>query len=271
MSVHGDSICYPTAQIALNIGGWSKELSVAVVPKLPVVGSKKIEAVLHYKQPVTKTDVKAFLGLSGYYRKFVPQYASISAPLTELLKKGKPEQVHWNTQCDEAFQTLKRKLSESPVLRMPDFSRPFVVQTDASEVGIGAVLAQTDEKGYEHPIAFASRKLKPREQKYAVIEKECLAIVWALGFFYPYLYGQHFVVETDHQPLKWLQQMKNKNQRLTRWALSLQPFKCDIRHRAGAEHKNADGLSRGPPEATRSAILREEECDKVEPQGLAHA
>ena len=104
-----------------------------------------------------------------------------------------------------------------------------------------------------------------------MIEKECLAIVWALGFFYPYLYGQHFVVETDHQPLKWLQQMKNKNQRLTRCALSLQPFKCDIRHRARAEHKNADGLSKGPPEATRSAILRGEECDEVEPQGLAHA
>jgi phospholipid-translocating ATPase len=118
---------------------------------------------------------------------------------------------------------LKHKLSESPVLKVPDFNKPFVVQTDASDVGIRAILSQTDEKGHEHPIAFASRKLKPREQKYAVIEKECLAIIWALGFFYPYLYGQHFVIETDHQPLKWLHQMKNKNQRLTRWALSLRP------------------------------------------------
>ena len=88
---------------------------------------KKIEAVLHYKQPVTKTEVKAFLGLSGYYRKFVPQYASISAPLTELLKKGKPEHVHWTAQCEEAFQILKHGLSESPVLKVPDFNKHFVV------------------------------------------------------------------------------------------------------------------------------------------------
>ena len=157
------------------------------------------------------------------------------------------------------------------MLKVPDFSRAFVVQTDASEVGFGAVLTQTDENGHEHPIAFASRKLKPREQKYAVIEKECLAIVWALGFFHSYLYGQHFVVETDHQPLKWLQQMKNTNQRLTRWALSLQPFKFDIRHRAGAQHKNANGLSRGPPDTSNFAIQRGEECDEPEPQGSRRA
>jgi phospholipid-translocating ATPase len=161
---------------------------------------------------------------------------------------------------------LLHKLSESPVLKVPDFNKPFVVQTDASDVGIRAILSQTDEKGHEHPIAFASRKLKPREQKYAVIEKECLAIIWALGFFYPYLYGQHFVIETDHQPLKWLHQMRNKNQRLTCWALSLQPFKYDIRHRAGAQHKNADGLSRGPPDPAM-AIQRGEVCDEAEPQG----
>ena len=169
-----------------------------------------------------------------------------------------------------SVKKLKHKLSESPVLRVPDFSRAFIVQTDASEVGIGAVLTQTDENGHEHPIAFASRKLKPREQKYAVIEKECLAIVWALGFFHSYLYGQHFVSETDHQPLKWLQQMKNKNQRLIRWALSLQPFKFDIRHRAGAQHNNADGLSRGPPDTSNLAI-QGEECDEPEPQGSTHA
>ena len=131
---------------------------------------------------------------------------------------------------------------------------------------IGAVLAQTDENGHEHPIAFASRKLKPQEQKHVVIEKECLAIIWALGFFYPYLYGQHFIIETDHQPLKWLHQMKNKNQSLTRWALSLQPFKYNVHHRAGTQHGNADRLSQGPPDTTM-AIQRGEECDKVEPQG----
>ena len=153
--------------------------------------------------------------------------------------------MHWTAQCEEAFQILKHRLSESPVLKVPDFNKPFVVRTDASDVGIGALLAQTDENGHEHPIAFASRKLKPREQKYVVIEKECLAIIWALGF-YPYLYRQHFIIETDHQPLKWLHQMKNKNQRLTSWALSFQPFKYDVHHRAGTQHRNADGCHEDP-------------------------
>ena len=219
---------------------------------------RKLEAVHHYKRPETKTEVKSFLGLTGYYRKFVPQYATISTPLSNLLKKGKREKVEWTPECEQAFQTLKKKLGEPPVLIVPDFSRPFVVQTDASNVGIGAVLTQKGADDKEHPVAFASRKLKPREN-YSVVEKECLAIVWALQFFYPYLYGQHFVVETDHQPLTWLQRMKNQNPRLARWALTLQPYKFDVRHRAGAQHKNADGLSRGPP----SKILRGEECDGV--------
>ena len=142
---------------------------------------------------------------------------------------------------------MKKKLGEPPVLIVPDFSKSFVVQTDASNVGIGAVLTKQGPDCQEHPVAFASRKLKPRKQNYTVVEKECLAIVWALQFFYPYLYGQHFVVETDHQPLTWLQRMKNQNPRLARWALTLQPYKFNFRHRAGAQHKNADGLSRSPP------------------------
>ena len=143
------------------------------------------------------------------------------------------------------------------MLIVPDFSRPFVVQTDASNVGIGAVLTQKGADDKDHPVAFASRKVKPREN-YSVVEKECLAIVWALQFFYPYLYGQHFVVETDHQPLMWLQRMKNQNPRLARWALTLQPYKFDVHHQAGAQHKNADGLSR-----TAKRDLRGEECDGV--------
>ena len=105
---------------------------------------KKLEAVLHYKCPETKTDVKSFLGLTGYYCKFVPQYTSISAPLSNLLKKGKRERVEWTTKCEQAFQTLKTKLGEPPLLIVPDFSKPFVVQTDASNVGIGAVLTKRD-------------------------------------------------------------------------------------------------------------------------------
>lgn len=208
---------------------------------------QKVEAVLAYKQPETKSEVSAFLGLTGYYRKFVPSYASKAAPLTELLRKGKPERILWSAACTKAFVTLKECLIKAPILRVPDPNRRFIVQTDASDVGIGAVLSQLEENGEEHPIAYASRKLQPRETKYSAIEKECLAIVWALKYFKYYLYGQAFTIYTDHKPLTWLNTMKNSNQRLTRWILTLQEYRYEIHHRPGTQNKNADGLSRGPP------------------------
>ena len=208
---------------------------------------KKVEAVLAYKHPETRSEVSAFLGLTGYYRKFVPAYATIAAPLTELLKKGKPECIAWSAACDEAFVTLKECLTKTPILRVPDPKQRFIVQTDASDVGIGAVLSQQDVDGEEHPIAYASRKLQLRETKYSAVEKECLAIVWALKYFKYYLYGQAFTIYTDHKPLTWLNTMKNSNQRLTRWILTLQEYRYEIYHRPGAQNKNADGLSRGPP------------------------
>ena len=132
-----------------------------------------------------------------------------------------------------------------PVLKVADPERPFILQTDVSECGLGAVLSQEDESGQEHPVAFVSRKLFPREMSYSVIE-ECLAVVWALSYFNVYLEGQTFTVQTDHQPLAWLQKMKNANQRLTRWALAVQPYRLTVRHRKGSDNGNADGLSRGP-------------------------
>ena len=176
---------------------------------------KKVKAVLAYKQPETKSEVSAFLGLTGYYRKFVPAYATIAAPLTELLKKGKPEHIVWSAACEEAFETLKECLTKTPILRVPHPKQRFIVQTDASDVGIGAVLSQQDDDGEEHPIAYASRKLQLRETRYSAVEKECLAIVWALKYLKYYLYGQAFTIYTDHKPLTWLNTMKNSNQRLT--------------------------------------------------------
>ena len=131
-----------------------------------------------------------------------------------------------------------------PVLKVVEPDKPYILQTDASELGLGAVLSQLKD-GEEHPVAFVSRKLLPREKNYSVIEKECLAIVWSLQMFYVYLFGQRFTIETDHQPLSWLEKMKNANQRLTRWALAVQPFCFEIHHRRGSLNKNADGLSRG--------------------------
>ncbi|CAM5165438.1 unnamed protein product, partial [Eretmochelys imbricata] len=126
--------------------------------------------------------VQAFIEMVGYYRRFVPRFSTIATPITELCKKGKPDKMVWTKQCQEA-------LVSGPVLANPDFDKAFVVFTDASDTGLGAVLMQEDEKGERHPIVYLSKKLLPREQHYAAVEKECLAMVWALKKLEPYLFG----------------------------------------------------------------------------------
>ena len=153
-----------------------------------------------------------------------------ATPLTNLTKKRYPEKVVWDDACEGAFQKLKAALVVKPVLKVADLAtEPFVPQSDASNFGLGAVLSQNGDDGCEHPVAYASRKLLPREVNYAVVEKECLAIVWALKFFHVYLYGQEFAIETDHEPLSWLDRMKSTNARLTRWSLQIQPYRFEIR------------------------------------------
>ena len=136
----------------------------------------KLRKIEQFPQPKTKKQIRSFLGLSGYYHRFIPNYANIAVPLTNMTRKSEPEKVIWTPQCTEAFSKLKELLLSAPVMMNPDFSCPFILQTDASEVGVGAVLSQIDAEGCDHPVAYFSRKLLPREQKYATIEKECLAI-----------------------------------------------------------------------------------------------
>ena len=177
----------------------------------------KVDSVASFPIPQTKKQVRTFLGLVGYYRKFVPNFSTIAAPLTDLTRKALPNRVSWSTCCDAAFKELKMLLSSSPILLSPDFERPFVVQTDASDCGVAAVLSQLDGKDDEHPVAFFSRKLLPREQRYSTIEKECLAIKLGIQAFRFYLLGRPFVVQTDHRSLEWLHRLKDSNARLTRW------------------------------------------------------
>ena len=212
--------------------------------------STKIEAVSNFPRPEMKKEVRAFLGLSGYYRRFIENYSSIALPLTDLTKKSAVNQVKWTPACSTAFQKLKRVLTCAPVLKSPDFTRQFILQTDASDRGVGAVLSQRDSAGVEHPVGFFSRKLLPREERYATVEKECLAIKLGIQAFRVYLLGRPFVVQTDHRSLEWLHRLKETNGRLTRWSLSLQPYKFTVLHRPGKENANADGLSRGARHAT---------------------
>ena len=205
---------------------------------------EKIDAVIRYPQPETKKEIRAFLGLVGYYRRFIPQFATLAVPLTNLTKKKEPDKIRWSDECDVAFQALKECLSKEPILQVADPKKLFVLQTDASDLGIGAVLNQKGEDQEEHPVAYASRRLLPREVRYSTVEKECLAIVWALKYFRTYLLGQEFIIETDHKPLSWLHRMKDNNSRLMRWVIQIQSYKFELRYRKGKHNANADGLSR---------------------------
>ena len=204
----------------------------------------KIDAVMSFPIPQTKKQVRAFLGVTGYYQKFIPDFASVAAPLTDLIRKNCPDRVVWTPECESAFLKLKNRLCSDPVLRSPDFTRPFVLQTDASERGVGAVLSQLDDNGDDHPVAYFSRKLLPREEKYSTVEKECLAIKLAVQAFSVYLLGRPFTIQTDHHSLQWLDRLKDNNSRLTQWSLALQPYQFQVNYHTGKANSNADGLSR---------------------------
>ena len=201
----------------------------------------KVETVKQFAIPETKKQVRAFL---GYYRKFIPSYATVAAPLTDLTRKSAPNNVCWNDDCDRASKELKELLCTSPVLRNPDFTRPFILQTDALDRGVGAVLSQRDDTGEDHPVGYFSKKLLPREERSSTVEKECLAIKLAIQAFRVYLLGRKFTIQTDHRSLEWLHRLKENDARLTRWSLALQPYNFVVEHRAGAKNGNADALSR---------------------------
>jgi hypothetical protein len=193
--------------------------------------------------PETKKQVRSFLGLAGYYRKFIPSFAEIASPLTDLTKKGKPNKLVWESEHQQAFQALKDMLTSAPILRMPDFDKPFLLQTDASDSGVGAALLQEHDDGC-FPVAYASKKLLKREQNYSVMERECLALVFGVKHFQKYLYGNEFVIQTDHAPLSYIQRCKLENGRIMRWALFLQNYSFRIEAIKGSANVVADYLSR---------------------------
>ncbi|GFV99342.1 retrovirus-related Pol polyprotein from transposon 297 [Trichonephila clavipes] len=164
----------------------------------------KVQAVLEFPTPRTKTQIRAFLGLAGY-QKYINLFSVIAAPLTDALKgRAKKGEITWTTECKNAFRELKGKLIDEPVLYAPNFEREFIVQTDASNAGMGAVLTQLTEQGEEHPILYLSKKFSEVEKRYCTTEKECASIVFAIKRLRYYLDGNSFLVMTDHNPLVWL-------------------------------------------------------------------
>jgi len=216
----------------------------------------KLEAIKLMKEPKTTKELKSFLGLISYYRKFIENCGKITAPLTRLLKKNVP--FIWEEQHQETFEILKKKLLEKPILIHPDFSKPFILQTDACTEGIGAVLSQIKDN-QEHPVAYASRTLKSAEKNYGITELETLAVVEFVKHFRPYLYMQKVIVQTDHTAVKSVLQKSNPSSRIARWGLALSGFELDIQPRKGTSNGNADALSRLPMQFSKPCFDIEED------------
>ena len=204
---------------------------------------RKTECVEKWPTPKNVHEVRAFLGLCGYYRKFVYKFSEIARPLYKLTERKSP--FVWSEECTKAFQTLKKRLVEAPILAHPDFTKPFILDVDACDRSIGAVLSQKTELG-ERVIAYGNKTLTKSEQHYCVTRKELLALVYFVKYFRHYLYGKKFLVRTDHGSLRWLMNFKNPEGQVARWIEFLSAFHMDIEHRPGRSHGNEDGVSRIP-------------------------
>ena len=203
----------------------------------------KAVAVKEWPTPSNVREVRGFLGLCSYYRKFVANFASIARPLHQLTEKG--AKFVWSENCTKAFNHLKQRLIEAPVLAYPAETGQFILDTDASQGGLGAVLSQV-QQGVERVIAYYSRALSKPERNYCVTRKELLALLSAVGHFHPYLYGREFVIRVDHASLQWLLRFKEPEGQIARWLEKLQQYNFVVQHRPGKTHANADALSRRP-------------------------
>lgn len=223
---------------------------------------EKVQTILNFPAPKTLKELKRFLGMTQWYSRFIKDYAEIAGPLTDLTR-GKPTHLKWNENADESFKKLKVKLSSPPVLANPDYNRPFYIQTDASDVGIGAILMQKLD-GEERVIAYHSYKLKNAERRYMTTEKELYAIIKAIEKFYPYIQGVKFYVITDHAALQYLNTAKHHSARLCRWSMKLQSLEFEVVHRKGKLNIVPDTLSRSVDIIDCCIIDIPDQVDKVE-------
>ena len=220
---------------------------------------EKVEAVQNWRVPTNLTDVRSFLGLCSYYRRFIPQFSTTAKPLTKLTEKN--QGFKWGTEQEEAWAVLKQKLLTAPILAYPDPQCEFILDTDASAYGIGAVLSQV-QNGQEKVISYGSRSLTKEERRYCVTRREMLAIVYFMKYFRHYLYGRKFKVRTDHGALRWLMNFKDPQGQVARWLEVLGTFDFDVQHRPGLRHNNADAMSRGPcRQCGRDELTEENEPD----------
>ncbi|GKC16064.1 reverse transcriptase domain-containing protein [Tanacetum coccineum] len=231
------------------------------------VDKAKIDVIAKLPHPTTVKGIRSFLGHAGFYRRFIQDFSKISRPMTHLLEKNTP--FIFSDDCIRAFQTLKDRLTEAPILIAPNWDLPFELMCDASDFAIGAVLGQRHEKHFR-PIHYASKTLIEAQTNYTTTEKELLAIVYAFEKFRSYLIMNKSIVHTDHSALKYLFAKKDAKARLLRWVLLLQEFDFKVIDTKGAENLAADHLSRlenpyenvnDPKEINESFPLRLKNCD----------
>jgi hypothetical protein len=201
------------------------------------VDPQKVEVVLRWERPTTVTEIRSFLGLVGYYRRFIEGFSTIATPLTRLTKKN--IRWEWSKECDESFQELKRRLTIALVLILPSGTEGFVVYSDASRKGLGCVLMQ-----HGKVVAYASRQLKTHEINYTVHDLELTAVVFALRVWRHYLYGSQVQIFTDHKSLKYLMSQKELNMQQWRWVELIKDYDCIIDYHPGKANVVADALSR---------------------------
>ncbi|PNF20391.1 hypothetical protein B7P43_G09709 [Cryptotermes secundus] len=235
----GDAYPLPNITDILDQLGKAKYFSTVDLASGP--DPRKTEAVRNFPEPKTVKELKGFLGLSSYYRRFIHNYSRVAKPLYELLKKDAV--YDWKEPQQNAFQTLKELLVTAPILQYPDFSRPFIITADASGDAAGCVLSQ-GEIGKDLPIAYASRTFNKSERNYSTTDREMAAIIWAVKQFRPYVLGRHFNIVTDHKPLKWVFHVKDPSSRLLRWRIKLEEYDFTIHYRSGKTISHADFLSR---------------------------
>jgi len=210
-------------------------------PKKPQ--DESVGRILNTERPKTKKSCRSLFGMINFYRRYVPNCEEVIAPLTELTKNRAPNNVEWGSEQEKAFKEFKKILSSEPILKLLDLNHEIILSTDASNKSLGACL-MPEYDGVKYPVMYASKKMLPREQNYSVGEREAFAIVWAVNKFLRYLYGQHFILESDHRPLEYLQTSHSKNPRIMRWSLSVQPYRYTVKCVKVSDNVIADYLSR---------------------------
>ena len=223
-------------------------LGHVIRPGKLAVAVKNTDSLRSALPPTTQTELRSFLGLCNVYRRFVPGFAKIAEPLNHLLKKGEgPKLGPLTKEQLLAFEALREKLLQPPILALPRREGRYVLDTDASDGQIGCCLSQEHPDGLRHPNGYWSRSLNPAERNYSTTEKECLAIVWAILTLRPYLEGQRFLIRTDHHSLRWVLNLADAQGRLARWRLRLLEFDFEVEYSPGKEHHAADVMSRLSP------------------------